>query len=1156
MPQSTASLLSALDSLSYKKRCEFVGKLGWKLQQANDPGLDLIISELAASPTHWHGQIAVQLARGSKRINILVDLLSHPSKDVCRIAASHLGRLSAERQSVSDLFPKLSLIQRGALLKALMENPQKRAIADYLLQQDFAWLLNSSERTVLFQYCSSEMFVADLDASNVFVVNEKLVQAHSSAIAQWLARRLLTTDGEAQLRRMYCSTAALARTLCKFQPQQIADLLVAFSGTFAVEWCSVWTPLLRQFRDQVWPVISIHTTHLGRVLSKRVGHRLTVDQLKFVARHCPLPNLLRHVPKALWPELIAAAREGLKPDAIPVDLPLLCMLPRDLQPAELVRVMQLKRVRENSDLQVMMLVYHPYAMASPKLKELAQNPDMYARGRAVGNVIKCVAFNHGDGLHDALQFVLKYRNDADPARGQIYSELSSIAPFIDVAHVTLLRELIQAAVDALDFSSHSRNGLKALVERILERNCRDVKSPLFEFGLEMFGKVQVPIGSRTPMWLSVQPGLYAHLYRPWLEKLLSTWHTVSAERGDTIAVRMDDDEEETAVTFAPLIAYYDAVIQIAELYPSHEYEKLDGFTAHLQSVALDSRRFNLLQQRAVTCWLCCKASRLSRARTLLDVDKLSHNISELVQLIAVSQHEWLDELLARVDPSMHLLLWPGVRFDRWLPRQQHVFRSKCLKLDLQPTDLALALFVALPITSVQDLSPLLVDPVAKSSDDARISSDDEDFEKVGEALGEKPSIRLFELALRSCMNLNQSAASIPTLLKHVSNSHAKTATFALSRILRDQSVQTLLKIAVEILALPRLKITTRKEAFRWIALGGWKIAASVLRKEAARVDVHRDVLIAIISVMCPSMLASEDAWAVMEMASSNPKLVKEVATVLCHVNMSGAGVRARHALNIIRMASHENHDIQVIALQGLVSWTEGVEDDVVTLALPLALNVANLQEFDLGLQLLVKCGCHPSGARALLHVTTTLVSQPSLPGSDYLSISRVLSLCKAVCALQTEGVLQQIVETVETHPPFLQAAIHMKLHRMKWSDPAIAASLVALLAQLEGVSPLAVSTFSAEVLTRIGGFKVDPFSRLAVTVVCMDSLDLNSQRALWLCDAFYAHGTAAARFLALASLCSVVRWNHDFVSRLQALRADQDVGVSASAWHVNVLFED
>lgn len=143
------------------------------------------------------------------------------------------------------------------------------------------------------------------------------------------------------------------------------------------------------------------------------------------------------------------------------------LLPSDLREAEARRYMTLPTLATNTSQKLYYATFLPWDEALAILEPFTRDPDPALREAALTGLIDAVRYKR-DKLEEVLTIILFHRNEQDPIRSSIFSNLESLPIGIwQLRHLAMLDQIIQDALDAADMSYNTGYRVQEFVLQLL-----------------------------------------------------------------------------------------------------------------------------------------------------------------------------------------------------------------------------------------------------------------------------------------------------------------------------------------------------------------------------------------------------------------------------------------------------------------------------------------------------------------------------------------------------------------------------------------------------------------------------------------------------------------------------------------------------------------
>lgn len=516
-------LLAELDKLNHPQRVQRMAKLGHA--HARTAELDRLIQDLMAYNTHYEGTLALTAAIHSRNELRLMDLTKHSSAQVSQLASKAAGTHVKDEVALRAAVFAGSVVVRRGILTGLVR-ARRAALADALFPEVVAQF-DVVEILELLKIVSSDVLhqaIADMGQRVHFWhhlahaapdVVLQVIEKDVTARPVWERVSRLNVFGAAFPELAVNRTAQVLRLIkvCQFQelPHCLQKCIPA---------------LIRRDVNGVFDMLMLlNVQHrLPASLLKRRRLRMfsqeQLEQLVLTARLSPrkLTSFLSALPPSQRGAMLVVARAGLDVSALPWDQQLILTLARGtVRDAEVERVSQLDKVRDNRINTLRLLAARPYSQAVKELKTATRASAAEDRIVAWQLLISCAAINRdADALNDVLKHAYGFRNEQDPVLQTIYAALQDVPMGMwQDSHVPALQLLVENALQAPDLSSVGR--LQLMLSRILLSGSADTSSARWRFALDqmqqvaerMKSSIVLPTFSRLPR--GTEHSIYAGL---------------------------------------------------------------------------------------------------------------------------------------------------------------------------------------------------------------------------------------------------------------------------------------------------------------------------------------------------------------------------------------------------------------------------------------------------------------------------------------------------------------------------------------------------------------------------------------------------------------------------------------------------------------------
>lgn len=1096
------ALLAELDSLSYGARMARLGTLGWKGRGTE--ALTRLVDELLAGDA-YEASLAVELARSAGAEAPLLRALTHPSLLVRTRAAKLAGAAIRDDAALERVLPTLSPDVRQRVLKSVVR-ARRGALAARLFPQVLA-RHGGREAALLLS-------VLDEDAVRRLLPElghhmggwRALVWHRPDALLGFLQDRLSVAPERERGSLLERFSHVLAELTIP-RGEAVLALLEKYAppGRLPTALALSLRRLTRRYPERVFAFLTHPALREQRLRSGlprgalQEADAFSPEQRRTLARLLAdsplhLGAFLEALAPSLRAELFLHAYDGQPPRELPQ--PLLAVLPHELRDAEAARRLAFREVRENREAQLSMQALRTIENAREPLTQAAFAAKAEDRARALSLLVWSTGLSRR-GMTETLAQLARLRNEQDPVRMSVLETLARVPPTLFTAeHVPALTELVTYAVEARDTSYGTRSALQTLAFRLMRAHANEPDGPLFQYAL------------RTLQRLAGQAG---HLALPPLEQNLPRGAEVRivAALMPLIRAASERDSHHLVLTLARALGRrgWNVDLLQALLKPATQ--------AHEQ-----------VARAAIELWLAAPRTRDGRVRELLEQDESVVTIGRVLQHLHRRRQEWLDPYLEgrplRGRFSTTKLGWvPPLTdgFHRWLPRQQRTFSTVLLRI-ARDTQRSTWERVGLlhTLARMQEMTVEALRPFLASED-----------------------VPLMEGALGALVWLDRPEQALPVLLDNLDGEQARVAMYAVPKLARRVSPETLSEALASVLARERLKVTVHKEVLR--LLGEFRSARSVslLREQWERPGLHRDVRIAV-GHAARQLLDQEAAWTLLDAIADSEDAYVAASLLEQRPEELPPEARPRYLSLVLRVAKHPELTVRRRAYSAMPAWSPGSEDAVARAAAERVVDLEGGAEWEQALWALVEAVRDGVAVEHLVRTVSTLVSAPvpeawnatqerDLPARQRLLrlTSTLKSLPQPVCQ-RLRPHLHEAARVLRTDDSLWPESAALRLCAQEWKNAGeVAGALLGLAAEAKE-EPLFAQTLANEVSNALNqrGAEWEP----EVLLEASDRLREESP------------------LVALALLSAANRrlhWRADLAERLRVLRAHPRPAVRAAA---------
>jgi hypothetical protein len=1102
---SREALLSELDTLGYGARMARVATLGRDAR--GTPALTELQSRLLSGDA-YEACLALELARSARDEAALLRGLTHPSCLVRGRAAAYVGDFVRDDAAVERMLPELSPSVRRRVLKGVAL-ARRGALASRLLPGVLS-RHGAAEAALLLPALDTEAVRGLLPQLGHVVRSwSTLVHRQPDAVLDFVRARL-TAAPERERTSLFIRYRTPLAVLTLRRSEAVLALVRELSAPDSLPFFmkSTLPRLTRRHPEQVVALLTrpsfrttLHSEGLSAGLLRQAWAFSQEQRLALARALADAPQHLASFLEALPPSeraaLFAHAFEGMPPRLLPGTL--FAALPHATRDAEAVRELGLREAQEDRNVQLTLLALRAIEHAREPLQKAAFASKAEDRARALSLLVSSTGLSRR-GMKETLTHLARLKNEQDPVRQEVLTTLSRVPVSVFAPeHLPGLETLVTYVVEARDTSVGTRSALQELAFRFIRAHAATPESPLFRFALDTLKRLAGQSGSLALPSLErdLPRGAEYHLFAALLPMIRSA------------------SERES----------YALILRLTEALGRRAW-KMDMLQALLEPI-LEAVP-DWLAQQALQHWLAPPRTRDARVRKLLDRDESTITLPRVFDHVHRRRQEWLDPYLGgpvlegRFTPSRNLGWVPPATdgFHRWLPRQQSRFVGLLLNIarDTGRSDFervgALHVLAHTQVVSAETLMPFL------------------DSQHV-------PTV---EAALGALAWLDKPEPALPLLLEHLDGDRARVAMYAVPRVAKLVSPETLSTALGTLLSREKLRVTVHKEVLR--LLGTFRSARSLalLRQQWDKPQLHRDVRIAV-GHAARRLLDDDAAWALLEAMAR-----AEDAYVAASLLEQPAGqlpehLRPRYTSLVLQVSRHPELTVRRQAFTYLPNWSAGMEEPVAREALGRVTDLAQGAEWREALRALVEATREGKAFGHVVSCATTLLSTPLSPAHDAGPERDVPALQRRkALGQQLRGLPKQVRLGLRTHLGEVARVLAREaslwperaallLSALDWREPEGAARGVLELAAEVRAEPLFAPTLATLVAASVGE---DPYT------------DWTPENLLETADRV----TSEAPLVAVALVSAAgqrLHWLETARHRLRALRRHPSAAVRAAA---------
>ncbi|PTL79009.1 hypothetical protein [Vitiosangium sp. GDMCC 1.1324] len=1104
---SREALLSKLDSMGYGARIAWAATLG--RDSRGNPALTQLMAELLSGDA-YEACLALELAQGARDEAPLLRGLTHPSSLVRGRAAAFAGSFIQDDAALERALPELAPFVRRRLLKGVAL-ARRSALAARLLPLVLS-RHGDAEAALLLPALEVETVRRLLpELEHALRSWDTLVHRYPDEVLAYIRSCLADAPERERATRFSFYRAPLTELTLR-QGEAVLVLVRDFCppDTLPLFVTETLPRLTRRHPEQVFALLT-RPAFRARLLSQGLSNGLLRQAKAFSqSQRLALARTLAEAPQHLAlflealppserPALFAHAFEGTTPRVLPEAL--LAVLPYELRDTVAARQLGLREVQENRDLQLAMHALRTIEHAREPLQKAAFASKAEDRARALALLVSSTGLSRR-GLTETLAYLSRLKNEQDPVRLAALTELAQVPPSIVAPeHIPALETLVTYVVEARDTSRGTQMALQELAFRLIRAHATAPEGPLFRFALDTLKRLAGQSGTLVLPSLErdLPRGAEHHLFAALLPMIRSASQRES----------------------------YGLILTLTQALGRRAWN-VDMLQAMLEPITEATPDW--LAQTAIQLWLAPPRTRDVRVRKLLDRDESIGTFPFVFEHLHRRRQEWLDPYLQGRRLKGRFTSgktgWvPQVRsgFHRWLPRQQRRFLDLLLRIARDTERSAwermsvVSILPRMQVVAVDTLTPFL---------------------------GSK-DVPIVEAALGAFAWLDQPEPALPLLLEHLDGDRARVAMYAVPRVAKLVSPDTLSTALGALLSREKLKVTVHKEALR--LLGTFRSARSValLRQQWDKPQLHRDVRIAV-GHAARQLLDDPAAWELLEAMAQSPDAYVAASLLDQHPGMLPPEARPRYAALVLQVSRHPELTVRRQAFTALPGWSAGVEELVAREAAGRVLDFSGGAEWREASKALVEATREGKSFGQVVVCLETLVSSPvpesqdARPERDNPARQRLKTLCQELLslprpvriALRTH--LDEAARVLARDVSLWPESAALRLSCLEWRDagsamagvlelaaevreePLFAPALATAVADSVG-DPLAEWTPEALLETADGVASEAPLASVALVSAAGQRLHWRADAARWL-RVLRQHPSAAVRAAAFATV--------------------------------------
>ncbi|MBR2566016.1 MAG: HEAT repeat domain-containing protein [Paenibacillus sp.] len=1108
-PLDKHQVLHELDSLGYSNRMKKIARLGRDHLAMASKEYTALLIELLDSGTAYEAHLALTGAGAIQDAQAVMHALEHPKAGVRGRAAWMLAEAVHDPgYAIESEIISMSYHGRHLLLRSIVKN-NRQDWAERLLPLVLErW--GAKEAVLLLSICGEETVRVRLPQLGYAIRNWRtLTTRHPDLVAAYLQDSLQKAPDSGRSNVWWMMDTAVEK-LCTFRPAIVLDYALTYGP-----------------KELIHPVIKLHLGTLIKSSPERVFELLTRRESREYLLNNGVPagvlKKRRYFKAVHWTALVTmlaesplqvakvldvlapSSREALFNAAYPVDerknrifpMALLDVLPHQLRDKEAARMLTLREVREGRDRTLALTARRLIAEARGTLEKSAQVTNADERAVAYAHLIQSTALSRR-GMEETLRFLTRVKNDQDPVRFTVMSELTNCpVPMFQEEHVEHLTILVDSVIEARDTSYGTRTATEKLAFAILREHAHEPQHPLFQFAL------------RTMKRMAMRDGRFMLYAKDWdslpqaaLETLFDELYAMGIEankrESDYVVLRMAD-------------AFGKAMDRLPKL-----HQLLSELVNSKNSAA-----------QAVRYWLAPYKTRDERVRKLLDRDPTFISFHEVFAHLHLKRQEWLDPFISgKVLKGKHLsgktiYLVPAYDgFYRWLPRQQHALATMLERI-------------------AQDSERSFHERAHAMRSLAGMP--DYDAKPLLEKLLLDPEVHIVEAALHAFSLTEEPDEALPVLLNNLDGDRARVSMYSIPKCARRVSPVLLTSVLSELLDREKLKITVRKEAVR--LLGAYKSSESMtlLVREYEKPNRHKDVIIAI-GHAARQCLDDERSWAMMSVMATSTE--RDIARSLLNQSPYELPVEARlrYLQWITEIASHDDPVVSTEAFRAMIHWKNVSAEVIADCAGQALVNLQEGSRWRAALSALVSVCQDGKVNDQVVHAIRELAeadipdnwnagSERDLPHRQrLLEFIDQLIACSPPVRTLLAPLYAAIIETLQPHDTLKLVVIRLRLAAIDWSQPSKAADGLHHIIDFVNATPYVLESVNRQVRDAALAYKA--YWKAEDLLAIIDILSIRTDMA------------SSCFGLSLLKLAGeALFWNQDCRERLRSYRQHEHEAV-------------